>query len=86
MRKSMENAWRDLPRAASTRSWGSRAGFRLKVQVGKAGRLVGQHAGQLHGGMGVSNEMSIGHYLKRFTAIDSMFGNTQHHINKYQAK
>ena len=58
----------------------------LKVQVGKAGRLVGQHAVQLHGGMGVSNEMSIGHYLKRFTAIDSMFGNTQYHINKYQAK
>jgi hypothetical protein len=58
----------------------------LKVQVGKAGRLVGQHAVQLHGGMGVSNEMSIGHYLKRFTAIDSMFGNTQHHIKKYQAK
>ena len=58
----------------------------LKVQVGKAGRLVGQHAVQLHGGMGVSNEMSIGHYLKRFTAIDSMFGNTQHHINKYQTK
>ena len=58
----------------------------LKVQVGKAGRLVGQHAVQLHGGMGVSNEMSIGHYLKRFTAIDSKFGNTQYHINKYQAK
>ena len=58
----------------------------LKVQVGKAGRLVGQHAVQLHGGMGVSNEMSIGHYLKRFTAIDSMFGNTQYHINKYQTK
>jgi len=58
----------------------------LKVQVGKAGRLIGQHAVQLHGGMGVSNEMSIGHYLKRFTAIDSMFGNTQYHINKYQSK
>ena len=55
----------------------------LKVQVGKAGRLIGQNAVQLHGGMGVSNEMSIGHYLKRFTAIDSMFGNTQYHINKY---
>ncbi len=55
----------------------------LKVQVGKAGKLVGQQAVQLHGGMGVSNEMSIGHYLKRFTAIDAMFGNTQHHLNKY---
>ena len=58
----------------------------LKVQVGKAGRLIGQNAVQLHGGMGVSNEMSIGHYLKRFTAIDSMFGNTQYHINKYQTE
>ena len=58
----------------------------LKVQVGKAGRLIGQDAVQLHGGMGVSNEMSIGHYLKRFTAIDSMFGNTQYHINKYKAQ
>jgi hypothetical protein len=55
----------------------------LKVQVGKASKYVGQQAVQLHGGMGVSNEMSIGHYLKRFTVIDSMFGNTQHHINKY---
>ena len=55
----------------------------LKVQVGKASKFIGQQAVQLHGGMGVSNEMSIGHYLKRFTVIDSMFGNTQHHINKY---
>ena len=47
----------------------------LKVQVGKAGRLVGQHAVQLHGGMGVSNEMSIGHYLKRFT-VRSFVNNT----------
>ena len=36
----------------------------LKVQVGKAGKYIGQQAVQLHGGMGVSNEMSIGHYLK----------------------
>ena len=57
----------------------------LKVQVGKAGKYIGQQAVQLHGGMGVSNEMSIGHYLKRFTVIDSMFGNTQHHINKYSS-
>ena len=55
----------------------------LKVQVGKAGKYIGQQAVQLHGGMGVSNEMSIGHYLKRFTVIDAMFGNTQHHLNKY---
>ena len=45
----------------------------LKVQVGKAGKYIGQQAVQLHGGMGVSNEMSIGHYLKRFTVIDSVW-------------
>ena len=41
----------------------------LKAQVGKASRIVGQEAVQLHGGMGVSNEMSIGHYLKKFLSL-----------------
>jgi alkylation response protein AidB-like acyl-CoA dehydrogenase len=56
-----------------------------RFRLAKLGNMVGQQAVQLHGGMGVSNEMSIGHYLKRFTVIDSMFGNTQHHINKYSS-
>ena len=55
----------------------------LKAQVGKASRIVGQEAVQLHGGMGVSNEMSIGHYLKKFTAIDSMFGNRIFHLKRF---
>ena len=54
-----------------------------KLFATERAQVIIDKAVQLHGGMGVSNEMSIGHYLKRFTVIDSMFGNAQHHINKY---
>lgn len=47
----------------------------LKSMVGKYGRKVAEESVQLHGGMGVSNEMPIGHYLKRLMMIDSYFGN-----------
>ena len=55
----------------------------LKAQIGKSSRHVGQTAVQLHGGMGVSDEMSIGHYLKRFTVIDALFGNRNYHLNNF---
>ena len=55
----------------------------LKSQVGISGKKVGEDAVQLHGGMGVSEEMSIGHYLKRFISIDSQFGNSHFHLKKF---
>ena len=55
----------------------------LKSQVGLSGKKVGEDAVQLHGGMGVSEEMSIGHYLKRFISIDSQFGNSHFHLKKF---
>ncbi|MCB1693684.1 MAG: acyl-CoA dehydrogenase family protein [Pseudomonadales bacterium] len=55
----------------------------LKVRVGKAGRFVGQGAIQLHGGMGMTEEMAVGHYFKRVTAIDAMFGNADYHLKRY---
>jgi len=55
----------------------------LKSQVGISGKKVGEDAVQLHGGMGVSEEMSIGHYLKRFISIDSQFGNAHFHLKKF---
>lgn len=55
----------------------------LKVQVGKGGRFVGQSAIQLHGGMGMTDELSVGHYFKRITAIETLFGNVDHHLKKY---
>ncbi len=55
----------------------------LKVQVGKGGRFVGQNAIQLHGGMGMTDELNVGHYFKRITAIETLFGNVDHHLKKY---
>ncbi|HYW64380.1 MAG TPA: acyl-CoA dehydrogenase family protein, partial [Bradyrhizobium sp.] len=51
-----------------------------KVQVGRSGRLVGQQAVQLHGGIGMTMEYKVGHYFKRVTAIDAMFGDADHHL------
>jgi hypothetical protein len=62
---------------------GSKALSALKVQVGKAGRFIGQQAVQLHGGMGMTDELSIGHYFKRLTAIDALFGNVDHHLKRF---
>jgi len=54
-----------------------------KVQIGKAGRYVGQQAVQLHGGMGMTDELNVGHYFKRLTMIDTQFGNVDHHLSRY---
>ena len=51
-----------------------------KVQIGRSGRLVGQQAVQLHGGIGMTMEYKVGHYFKRVTAIDAMFGDADHHL------
>ena len=55
----------------------------LEVQIGKGGRFVGQNAIQLHGGMGMTDELNVGHYFKRITAIETLFGNVDHHLKKY---
>jgi hypothetical protein len=55
-----------------------------KVQIGKASKFVGQNAIQLHGGMGMTDEMAIGHYFKRATLIESAFGATDHHLARYE--
>ena len=54
-----------------------------KSHIGKAGRLVGQEAVQMHGGMGMTDELAIGHYFKRLTMIDTLFGNTDHHLERF---
>jgi len=57
----------------------------LKAQIGRGGRLVAQEAVQMHGGMGMTDELAIGHYFKRLTAIDAWFGNADQHIRAYGA-
>jgi pimeloyl-CoA dehydrogenase small subunit len=53
-----------------------------KVQIGRSGRFVGQQAIQLHGGIGMTMEYKAGHYFKRLTAIDALFGDADHHLAK----
>lgn len=64
----------------------SKAVSALKVRVGKGGRFVGQNAVQLHGGMGMTDDLAVGHYFKRITAIDTLFGNADFHLKRYAGK
>ena len=55
----------------------------LKHLIGKSGIFVGENAVQLHGGMGVTEELRIGHFFKRLLVIDSQFGNADFHLEKF---
>ena len=57
----------------------------MKAHIGKAGRFVAQEAIQLHGGMGMTDDLIVGHYFKRLTAIDAMFGNVDLHLKRFAA-
>jgi pimeloyl-CoA dehydrogenase small subunit len=53
-----------------------------KVQIGRSGKFIGQQAVQLHGGIGMTMEYKVGHYFKRATMIDTMFGDADHHLRQ----
>ena len=53
-----------------------------KVQIGRSGRHVGEQAVQLHGGIGVTEEFSVGHYYRRLTILDILFGDSHHHLSQ----
>ena len=63
----------------------STAASTAKVQICKAGRLVGQQAIQLHGGMGMTDDLAVGHYFKRLTMIGKLFGDLPHHLHRLAA-
>ena len=52
-----------------------------KIQIGRAGRFIGQQAVQLHGAIGITAEYQVGHAFKRLTAIDALFGDANHHLD-----
>jgi pimeloyl-CoA dehydrogenase small subunit len=58
----------------------SRAMSAAKVQIGRSAKIVGQGAIQLHGGVGMTMELKVGHYFKRATMIDVMFGDADYHL------
>jgi alkylation response protein AidB-like acyl-CoA dehydrogenase len=57
-----------------------------KARVGEAARFVGQEAVQLHGGMGVTDELPASHWFKRLTAIGLTFGDVDHHLRRFTAQ
>jgi alkylation response protein AidB-like acyl-CoA dehydrogenase len=54
-----------------------------KAYIGQAGRLVGQQAVQLHGAMGVVDDVIVSHYFKRLTMIDMSLGNVDFHLARF---
>lgn len=63
----------------------ARAVSAAKAHVGRSGRLVAQAAIQLHGGMGVTDELPAAHYAKRLTMIDFQLGDADHHAARFAA-
>jgi alkylation response protein AidB-like acyl-CoA dehydrogenase len=53
------------------------------VQIAEAGRIVGHGAVQLHGGIGMTMEYVIGHYLRRIIAAEKLFGDVDHHLGRF---
>ncbi len=80
---------RSLVYLAATRCDDADAGVRepalsaAKVLIADAARFVGQQAVQLHGGMGVSDEVAISHYFKRLVAAELRFGSADAHLARY---
>jgi alkylation response protein AidB-like acyl-CoA dehydrogenase len=64
----------------------ARAVSAAKVTVARAARFVGQQAVQLHGGMGMTEELAVGHYFKRLTVIEHEFGTAAAHLARYAAQ
>ena len=56
-----------------------------KVVVGQACRYVSQQAVQLHGGMGMTDELAVTHYFRRLLAIEVSLGDTEHHLERFVA-
>ncbi len=60
-----------------------RAAAAAKYEVGRAADHVGKEGIQLHGGMGMMDEMPLGHHFKRITMINASFGDPSHHLRRY---
>ncbi len=63
----------------------AQAASALKVKLGDAGRFVSQQAVQLHGGIGMTDELGISHYFKRLLLLNTLFGDSEHHLGRYLA-
>ncbi len=63
----------------------ARAISAAKHRIGRAARRIGQESIQLHGGIGVTDAIDVGHYVKRLAAIEALFGNQDWHLRRFGA-
>jgi len=63
----------------------SRAASGAKAKIGKCARFVAEQSVQLHGAMGVTEELDIGSYFKRLLAFDTLFGGSAYHYRRHAA-
>ena len=82
MRSSLINAAGNLEAERKRREWAVSA---CKTLAGRAGRQVAEEAIQIHGGMGMTWEYPVGHYAKRIIMADHLFGDTDHHLERFIA-
>jgi alkylation response protein AidB-like acyl-CoA dehydrogenase len=68
---------------ASKEADGSKLASGAKTKVGYAARFVAEQAVQLHGGMGMGDELNVGHYFKRISSINVQFGDPAYHLMRY---
>jgi alkylation response protein AidB-like acyl-CoA dehydrogenase len=61
----------------------SRLASGAKSKVGYAGKFIADQAVQLHGGMGMTDELNVGHYFKRISSINIQFGDPGHHLLRF---
>ena len=62
---------------------GKRSVSALKVVVSEAARFVGEQAIQIHGGMGTTDELRVGHYFKRLLCLEALLGGVDYHLDRY---
>ena len=76
-----EQRWREVPNLPPVER--ARAASAAKAKIGKCARFVGEQSIQLHGGMGVTEELEVGAYFKRLVAFDTLFGGSAHHYSRH---
>lgn len=81
--ESRSMALRAALKADSTPVERARAASGAKARIGKSARFVGEQSIQLHGGMGVTEELEVGAYFKRLVAFDTLFGGSAHHYARH---
>ena len=71
--------------SSATRAERARAVSAAKIRIADAARHVSQESVQLHGGMGMSEELKVSHSFRRLTVLARQFGDADHHLERFAA-